>query len=89
MLSRRKALQSLTDPRYWFLVSGFDTKASFSIKLLASAGSGGAGYWMFMDATSDGMQVIKHRVTIIQHRPSKGNCQKHIYSGRLIDFMHR
>jgi len=28
---------------------------------------------MFMDSTPDGMPVIKHRATSIQHRPSKGN----------------
>jgi hypothetical protein len=44
---------------------------------------------MLMESTADGIQVIKHRATSIQHQPGKGNCQKHIYDGSLRNFMHQ
>ena len=44
---------------------------------------------MFMDPTPDGMQVIKHRATRIQHRSSKGNFLEHICNDNLMDFMYR
>jgi len=48
-----------------------------------------SGYWMFIDTTYDGMQVIKYRASSIQHRPGNGNSRKHNYKAGLIKFMHR
>jgi len=44
---------------------------------------------MLLNATPDGLQVIKHQATSIQHQVTKGDILKHICNDSQINFMQR